>query len=147
MNTQADPPEKQDEQPPPIVRLVVSDPLFPASVLDAAGQPIPGQFKESLEPVTWILRRPHPFVPDMTIVGLFLNKDGIEIYSTNNKMGMRDLIQMKSVRLIQESMLMPVFEEELYLAESGEDDDDDPPDPGSPESDPEPEAPRANGQA
>ena len=147
MNTQADPTAKQDE--PPIVRLVVSDPLFPASVLDAAGQPIPGQFKESLEPVTWILRRPHPFVPEMTIVGLFLNKDGIEIYSTNNRMGMRDLIQAKFVRLVQESMLMNVFEEELYLAESGDDDDDDAPEPGSPESepDPEPEAPRANGQA
>jgi hypothetical protein len=145
MNTQADPTEKQDE--PPIVRLVVSDPLFPAQVLDGTGQPIQGQFKESLEPVTWILRRPHPFVPDMTIVGLFLNEDGIEIYSTNNKMGMRDLIQAKFVRLVQESMLMPVFEKELYLAELGDDDDDDPPEPGSPESDPEPEAPRANGQA
>lgn len=140
MNTQADPTEKQDE--PPIVRLVVSDPLFPENVRDAAGQPIQGQFKESVEPVTWILRRPHPFVPEMTIVGMFLNKDGIEIYSTNQKMGMRDLIQMKSVRLIQESMLMSVFEEELYLAESG-DDDDDPPEPGSPEPEPEPEAPRA----
>lgn len=141
MNTQADPTEKQDE--PPIVRLVVSDPLFPENVRDAAGQPIQGQFKESVEPVTWILRRPHPFVPEMTIVGMFLNKDGIEIYSTNQKMGMRDLIQMKSVRLIQESMLMSVFEEELYLAESGDDDDDDPPEPGSSEPEPEPEAPRA----
>lgn len=145
MNTQADPTEKQDE--PPIVRLVVSDPLFPVEVLDGAGKPIPGQFRESIEPVTWILRRPHPFVPEMTIAGMFLNKDGVEIYSTNNKMGMRDLIQMKSVRLIQESMLMSVFEEELYLAESGDDDDDGAPEPGSPEPDPEPEAPRANGQA
>lgn len=142
MNTQADPTEKQDD-PPPIVRLVVSDPLFPASVLDAAGRPIEGQFKESVEPVTWILRRPHPFVPEMTIVGMFLNKDGIEIYSTNNKMGMRDLIQMKSVRLVQESMTMSVFGEELDLAESGDDDDDPPPEPGSPEPEPEPEAPRA----
>jgi hypothetical protein len=145
MNTQADPTEKQDE--PPIVRLVVSDPLFPASVLDGAGNPIPGQFKESLEPVTWILRRPHPFVPDMMIVGMFLNKDGIEIYSTNKRMGMRDLIQAKSVRLVQESMLMSVFEEELYLAESGDDDDDGAPEPGPPETDPEPEDLRANGQA
>lgn len=140
MNTQADPTEKQDE--PPIVRLVVSDPLFPENVRDAAGRPIEGQFKESVEPVTWILRRPHPFVPEMTIVGMFLNKDGIEIYSTNQKMGMRDLVQMKSVRLIQESMLMSVFEEELYLAESGDDDDVDPPEPGSPDPEPEPEAPR-----
>jgi hypothetical protein len=138
MNTQASPTETREA---PTVTLVVSNPLFPAS--DPSGTP-----KESLEPVTWILNRPHPFVPAMKIVGMFLNRIGVEIYSTNEKIGMRDLIPMSSVRLTQEGMALDVFEEEFALAEAGDDDDDDLDDsPPEPQAEPESEAPTANGQA
>lgn len=128
----------------PTVTLVISNPLFPAPVLDQAGQVIPGRNREGFEPITWVLNRPHPFVPDMKIVGMFINRRGIKVYSTNEKIGMRDLIPLSSVRLAQEGMALDVFEEEFALAEDGYDDDDDPDDspPGpEPESEPEPEAP------
>ncbi len=141
MNTQANSPEPREA---PTVTLVVSNPLFPASTTDQRGQVVP---KESLEPITWVLNRPHPFVPDMKIVGMFINRIGVEIYSTNQKIGMRDLVPMNSVRLTQEGMPLDVFEEEFALAEAGDDDDDDLDDPVTPEPEPEPEAPTANGQA
>lgn len=133
MNTQADSTQSREA---PTVTLVVSNPLFP----------VPNSQKESLEPVTWILNRPHPFVPDMKIVGMFINRIGVEIYSTNAKIGMRDLVPMNSVRLTQEGMPLNVFEEEFALAEAeDDDDDDDDDDPAAPER--EPEVPTANGQA
>lgn len=127
MNTQSDPTQSREA---PTVTLVVSNPIFPAT---------------NLEPVTWILNRPHPFVPDMKIVGMFINRIGVEIYSTNQKIGMRDLVPMNSVRLTQEGMPLDVFQEEFALAEAGDDDDDDFDDPAAPE--PEPETQTANGQA
>jgi hypothetical protein len=66
---------------------------------------------------------------------MFIDGDLIEVYSTDGKIGMRDLIPMSTVRLAEEGMPLDTYEEEIDLSaarSAGEDLED-------PEPDPEPE--------
>ena len=113
----------------PRLTLVITNPLFPAPVRDTAGNVVPDQFKPNVEPVLWAVDRPHPFAPGMKIEFMFVDGDLIEVYSTDKKIGMRDLIPMAMVRLAEEGMPLDTYEEEIDLAaarSAGEDPDDDP---------------------
>jgi hypothetical protein len=153
------------ELPPPgdvVLTRMVSDPLFPNTKSQVMAcphckqnlsVPLPPPGKE--EPITWIIGQPHPLVPEMKVIRMFLNRDGVEIYSVSNdgKAGMRNLVPMDSVRLTEEAMPLDIFAEELAAAEE-DGDDPEPGDPGDPEppGDPDPAPPQAlvpvsNGQS
>jgi hypothetical protein len=89
------------------------------------------------EPVTWTLSQAHPLVPDMKIIRMFVDRGGVEVYSVSadGSKGMRNLVPMNWVRLIEEAMPLDVFVDELAASESDEDDDTE--DLGDPEPDPE----------
>ena len=112
----------------PMVTRMISDPLFPPEQLGA---------KE--EPVTWVVSKPHPLVPEMNVVRMFVEEGGgaVAVYSVaaNGSTGMRNFIPMARTRLVEEAMPLEVFIDELAIAESGEDppDDEAPPQDGSPQ--------------
>lgn len=130
--------------PPPTYPMVVhmiSNPMFPPDV-DPQGRVA----KE--EPIAWVISKAHPFVPKFTVMRMFLDGGVVEVYSVSDdhKVGMRDVIPIHTVRLVQESMPLDIFVEELIDAES-DDDDPDPGDPGGLGPDPaQGPAPVANGQ-
>lgn len=127
---------------------MVSNTLFPTPQPQRADCP---HCKQALqidkgveEPITWTVGQRHPLVPDMMIVRMFVDRGGVEVYSHDGKNGMRNLIPMSFVRLIEEVMPLDLFAEELSAAEAESDDDGD-------EGDDEPEEapvalPQVNGQ-
>jgi|HubBroStandDraft_6_1064221.scaffolds.fasta_scaffold878644_1 hypothetical protein len=82
--------------------------------------PPPGR-RSAEEPVVWFVSRPHPFVPGLKVVRMFLNHDGVEVYSlsSDGKAGMRNLIPMSRIRFIEEAMSLDVFVEELAVSKDG----------------------------
>lgn len=96
--------------------------------------------------VTWRIGGAHPFADGMNVVAIYLDGPVVEVYSAANnlKRGMRDLVPLHRVRLINETMSFDVFNEELRLSELGpppenNDDDDDPEDDEDPEPEPAPD--------
>jgi hypothetical protein len=127
--------QPSQERSEPKLTLVIANPLFPQPVLDTAGNAVQGQYRASVEPVVWGIGSRHPFVQTMKIECMFIDGDLIEVYSTDGKIGMRDLIPMSTVRLAEEGMPLDTYEEEIDLSaarSAGEDLED-------PEPDPEPE--------
>ena len=127
------PPNGATTSPPPVLTRVVSNPIF----------------SDREEPITWSVRVAHPLIPEYTIVRMFIDLGGVEIYSLANdgKSGMRNIIPTSKIRFIEEAMGFDVFKEELEAAMyagapvgplSADDDDDDDDEPEEPE---EPEAP------
>lgn len=96
----------------PMVTRVISNALFPENGQEA--------------PVTWVVSHPHPLVPTMRVVRMFIDRGGVEIYSVSadGKNGMRNLIPMSWVRLVEEAMPIDIFADELYDAETGDPDPD-----------------------
>ena len=117
----------------PMLTRMISNPLFP---------PESGRGEE---PITWGLGTLHPLVAGMKVVRMFVDRGGVEVYSVSQDgNGMRNLIPMHCIRLIEEAMPLDVFVEELAAAESPEDDDDPEDDEQHPDD---PSAPAAsNGQ-
>jgi hypothetical protein len=74
---------------------------------------------------------------------MFVDRGGVEVYavSSDGKNGMRNLIPMSWVRLVEEVMPLEVFVEELAAAESEPDDDDDDDGDGDGNGDGEPSSP------
>ena len=102
----------------PLLTRMISNRLFPPD----AGQPD--------EPMTWALTHPHPLVPGMRVVRMFVSDGGVEVYSHDNEKGMRNLIPMHSIRLTEEAMPLEVLIDEILAAESpdedgGDDEEDD----------------------
>ena len=110
----------------PILTRAVSNVLFP---------------ENGENPVTWMLSGEHPLVAGHKVVRMFVNDDGVEIYSVSadGRRGMRNLVPMAQIRLIEEAMTLDLFVEELYDAESRNEE----PEP-DPEPDPGPVVPSAN---
>lgn len=106
------------ELPPagfPMLTRVISNALFPPAPQEEGG------------PVVWVLSKPHPLVSSAVVVRMFVNSGGVEIYSrdgTSGK-GIRNLVPMSQVLLVEEVMPMDIFAEEIASAEAGEDDEDD----------------------
>jgi len=130
----------------PMLTRMVSDAFFPETKQQVMGcphckqsisMPAPSD-KDKQEPVTWLVSKPHPFIPDMKVMRMFIDRGGVEVYSVSGdgKSGIRNLVPMGSIRLIEEVMPLDVFVEELTAAENDDPDPDDP-DPGDP-GDPEP---------
>jgi hypothetical protein len=108
----------------PMLTRMISDPVFPAE-------------KGKLdEPVMWTVGRQHPFVPEMSVVRMFVDRGGVEIYSVSNDntSGARTLIPMDRVRLIEEAMPIDIFVDEIDSAEN----DDEPDEPNDPKPSPSP---------
>lgn len=135
----------------PMLTRMVSDPLFPDTKQQVMACPhckqnlsIPLPSADKQEPVTWIVGQPHPLVPDMKVMRMFIDGGGVEVYSVSNdgKAGMRNLVPIGSVRLTEEAMPLDVFAEELAAAE--EEDED--PETELPEEPP-PALPVDNGQS
>jgi hypothetical protein len=91
----------------PMVTRVVSSALFPDS-------------KGKEDPVAWVVSQSHPLVPQVNVVRMFLDRGGVEVYSVSHdgKAGMRNLIPISHVRLVEEAMPIDVFVEELNAAEN-----------------------------
>jgi len=122
----------------PRIMFMVTDHLAPQP-LEQGQRPPPTD--------EWKVGDNHPYVSDMRIVAMFRDGDVIEVYSMSSKSGgMRDVVPLSRVRLIQEVMPPEVFAEELAHAELGYPDDDDPDDPEDPEELPSP-SPRATSEA
>jgi hypothetical protein len=96
----------------PMVALVISNSLFPTS--DA-------------QPVTWVVSKPHPLVPEANVIRMFVGQHGVEIYSVSQdgRNGMRDIVPLSTIRLIQETMPLDIFVEELEYSERSDDDPSD----------------------
>jgi hypothetical protein len=135
----------------PLLTRMISDALFPETkpqtvacphckqniTIASVNKPL-----DQVEPITWIVGQDHPLMPGMKVVRMFVDHDGVEVYSVSSdgKAGVRNLVPVDSVRLTEEAMPPDIFVEELSAAE------DDGPDP-EPEPEPAPPlAPIANGQ-
>jgi hypothetical protein len=116
-------------------------PQFPMMTRMISNSLLPDGGRE--EPTTWVVSQPHPLVPDMKVVRMFVDRGGVEVYavSSDGKNGMRNLIPMSWVRLVEEVMPLEVFVEELAAAESEPDDDDDDDGDGDGNGDGEPSSP------
>jgi hypothetical protein len=125
------PPNGATTSPPPALTRVVSNPIF----------------SDRDEPITWAVRTLHPIIDTYTVVRMFADLGGVEIYSlsTDGKSGMRNTIPTSKIRLIEEAMPFDVFKEELEaamyasapvgpLSADDDDDDDDEPEPEEPET-------------
>lgn len=111
----------------PMVTRVISNRVFP---------PDPTELTEGRgdEPAMWAISQPHPFVPTMRVVRMFVRGSGdVEVYSLADDGGgaMRNLLPTHTVRFVEEAMPIGIFIEELTLAEAG--DDDGPMDPDEPD--------------
>jgi hypothetical protein len=135
----------------PMLTRMISDTLFPSTHSQTIGcphcsKPITiDRTADKEEPVTWIVGQRHPLVPEMKVMRMFVDRGGVEVYSVSDdaKAGMRNLVPMSKVRLIEEAMPLDVFVDELVAAESDEPDD---PDGGDPEPEPLPAVITTNGQ-
>jgi hypothetical protein len=102
-------------------------PGYPMLVLLITDDLVPEDGAKKGTTVQWTVSKPHPFVPKMNVMRMFINNGAVEIYSTSadGAVGTRDTIPMIRVRLAQEAMPLDVFVQELAAAESGFDADDD----------------------
>lgn len=144
-----------------VLTRMVSDPLFPETKPQVMAcphckqnlsLPLPTQGKE--EPITWVISKQHPLLPDMKVIRMFLDHDGVEVYSVSadGRSGMRNMVPMAKIRLTEEAMALDVFAEELAAAEDDDEDPEpgDPGDPGDPGENGEPPpalVPVSNGQS
>jgi hypothetical protein len=73
----------------------------------------------------------------MKVMRMFIDRGGVEVYSVSGdgRTGVRNLVPMSMIRLIEEAMPLEVFIEELDAAENDE------PEPNEPEPEPEPAPP------
>lgn len=103
----------------------------PAALPEISYPRIIAMFTDNLVPapgaqdsiVDWRVGADHPYVPQMKVVAMFADGGVVEIYSlSSTQSGMRDLVPMQRVRLIQEVMPLPIFAEELAASELGDDD-------------------------
>lgn len=124
---------------PDVRRIELPAPQYPMIVLMFTDNLVPEGSGRVGQTISWAVSKAHPFVPEMNVVRMFVDRGGVEVYSASNdgKIGIRDLVPMDRVRLIQEAMPLEVFVEELDAAESGDDDEDEDPEP-------EPELPEPN---
>lgn len=132
---------EQNESPK--VMFVVSGPLSPDATKN--------------EPVAWVAGQPHPLIPTMTVVGMFVVPEGVEIYAAAADMkGSRSFIPMHWIRYIQQKMSPDVFGWEFEDAQlavgNGQgwmkvDDDDDDEDESPGDTETTAPLPPANGQA
>jgi hypothetical protein len=132
----------------PMLTRMISNALFPEAQTKTVGCPhckgsISLEQSTKEEPITWIVGQAHPLVPQMKVMRMFVDRGGVEVYSVSDdgKAGMRNLVPMSWVRLIEEAMPLDVFVEELAAAE--EDEPEPEPEPGDPEPE---QAPVTNGQ-
>lgn len=129
----------------PMVTLVVSNPVFPRDPKPSQSQqascphckgaitlPVPDKTdKDDPRPVFWLLSKPHPFVPNITIRRMHVEDGVVSIFSTSDdrQTCIIDEIPIESVRLIEKGMRYEVFVEELEDADGYE---------SEPEPEPEP---------
>lgn len=120
----------------PMVTRMISDPLFP-----------PEHPSDKEEPVTWVVSKPHPLVPAMNVVRMFVEGAGVAVYSVagDGTSGMRNLIPTVRTRLVEEAMPLDIFIDELTIAESDADapDDEEDESPEAPPEDAPPQKPQA----
>ncbi len=90
------------------------------------------------EPIAWVIGEGHPLATGWQIRRMFVDDNGVEVYalSADGKHGMRHLIPMARVRLVEEAMSLDVFIDELAAAEESDDDDDLEPEPEEPSAAP-----------
>jgi hypothetical protein len=127
---------------PPVLKRVVSNPIF----------------SDGEAPIIWAIRAPHPLVPEYTVIRMFIDLGGVEIYSvsSDSRNGIRNIIPTSKIRFTEEAMSFDVFREELDAAayagapvgplSTDDDDDEEEEDPnGNPEpEDEEPYDPNAS---
>jgi len=125
----------------PIIKTVeLPEPGFPMLTRMISNPLFPDQPPHREEPVTWIVGNPHPLVPDMKVMRMFVDRGGVEVYSVSSdgRSGTRNLIPMSNIRIIEEAMPLDVFIEELAAAEGDDDDEPEPEEPEQPNGQPEP---------
>lgn len=131
----------------PLLTRLISESLLPREVVIGTrrgnqGQPV--EITEQRESaITWTLHSDHPLIPDMKIVRMFYTEETVDIYSVSKdgKNGVRNIIPVNRVRIIEEIMPIELFVEELTAAEAdhvgGSEDDGDDSDSEDGDSDPE----------
>lgn len=117
----------------PMVTRIISNPFLP---------------DQRNEPSVWALGEAHPLDPSAKVVRMFVERGGVAVYYTvqaegNTTVCLRNFIPMAWVRLVEETMPVDVFVEELALSEAGDSDDGEDED----EDDAPPGPTPANGQA
>jgi|WetSurMetagenome_2_1015567.scaffolds.fasta_scaffold322941_2 hypothetical protein len=114
----------------PMVTRVVSDCLFPTPRQKEEHRNIncphcqvvlkvPVKIEESSpEPMTWVVSQTHPLVPGMRVVRMFVVDGGVEVYSSDSRNYLRNIIPMGSIKLVEEAMPVEMFEDEITRAEA-----------------------------
>jgi len=112
----------------PMLTRTISNTLLPETrqrVQDVHCPHCKGAFQVQIEtpveePVVWAVSQPHPLVPQMDVVRMFVIDEGIEVYSVSKdgKVGMRNLIPNGTYRLTEEAMPLDVFIQELSTSEA-----------------------------
>lgn len=69
--------------------------------------------QESGQPAIFAIKEPHPLVPDMVVVRMFVNEEGVEVYSRRDNKAMRSFVPFGWIRLVEEAMPFGIFSGEL----------------------------------
>lgn len=69
--------------------------------------------QENNQPAIFAIKGPHPIVPEMTIVRMFVNEYGVEVYSRREDKAMRSFVPFGWIRLVEEAMPFGIFAGEL----------------------------------
>ena len=113
-----------------MTETTLPEPVYPRIMLMITDCLVPKAEGVKEEPMCWAVTGPHPFIETAQVEGMFMNGDGIDVYSvrrdeTGGVEGMRDHIPLFRVRIFRESMPFDIFRNEIARAELAEDEDDD----------------------
>ncbi|KKM80154.1 hypothetical protein LCGC14_1342810 [marine sediment metagenome] len=113
-----------------MTEMTLPEPVYPRIMLMITDCLVPKAEGVKEEPMSWAVSVAHPFIEAAQVVAMFMNGDGIDVYSvrrddTGGVEGMRDHIPLFRVRVFREAMPFDVFNNELTRAELAEDEDDD----------------------
>ena len=113
-----------------MTEINLPEPVYPKIMLMITDCLVPKAEGVKEEPMSWVVGGAHPFIEAAQVVAMFMNGDGIDVYSvrrdaTGGVEGMRDHIPLFRVRVFREAMPFDVFNHELTQAELAKDEDDD----------------------
>ena len=99
----------------PMLTRAISNPLFP-----------PEHPTKQAEPITWTVGSQHPLIPEMRVMRMFISDEGVDVYSVSadGHSGMRNMISLGTIRLVEEAMPLEVFIQELAAAEGPDDEEE-----------------------
>lgn len=112
-----------------MTEMNLPEPVYPKIMLMITDCLVPKAEGVKEEPMSWAVSVAHPFIEAAQVVAMFINGDGIDVYSVRRDEaggveGMRDHIPLSRMRVFREAMPFEMFINEITRAELAEDEDD-----------------------